>query len=67
LFDQGGLSHSIGQILGSGVDVADYQQFVDKRDLMMDVYKGEQDIAAGRVHSTDDVRRAIASDLGVSI
>ena len=67
LFDQGGLSHSIGQILGRGVDVADYQQFVDKRDLMMDVYKGEQNIAAGRVHSTDDVRRAIASDLGVSI
>ena len=35
--------------------------------LMMDICKGEQDIAAGRVHSTDDVRRAIASDLGVSI
>ena len=49
------------------LDVADYQQLVDKLDLMMDIYKGEQDIAAGRVHSTDDVRRAIASDLGVSI
>ena len=49
------------------LDVADYQQLVDKLDLMMDIYKGEQDIAAGRIHSTDDVRRAIASDLGVSI
>ena len=35
--------------------------------LMMEIYKGEQDIAAGRVHSTDEVRRAIAADLGVSV
>lgn len=47
--------------------LADYQKLVDKLDLMMDIYKGEQDIAAGHVHSTDDARRAIASDLGVSI
>jgi len=47
--------------------VARYHQIINKLDLMMDIYKGEQDIAAGRVHSTDDVRRAIASDLGVSI
>ena len=46
---------------------ADYQQLVDKLDLMMDIYKGEQDIAAGRTHSTDDVRRAVAADLGVSL
>ena len=32
----------------------------------MDIYKGEQDIAAGRVHSTDEVRQAIAADLGVT-
>jgi len=31
------------------------------------MFKGEQDIAAGRVHSTDDVRSAIAADLGVSV
>ena len=49
------------------LDVADYQLLVDKLDLMMDICKGEQDIAAGRVHSTDDVRHAIASDLGVSV
>ena len=47
--------------------LADYQKLVDKLDLMMDIYKSEQDIAAGCVHSTDDVRRAIASDFGVSI
>ena len=49
------------------LDVADYQKLIDKLDLMMDIYKGEQDIAAGRVNSTDDVRRAIAADLGVSV
>ena len=49
------------------LDVSDYQQLVDKLDLMMDIYKGEQDIAAGRIHSTDDVRRAVAADLGVSV
>ncbi len=49
------------------LDVADYQKLIDKLDLMMDIYKGEQDIAAGRVHSTDDVRRVIAYDLGVSV
>ena len=48
------------------LDVADYQKLIDKLDLMMDIYKGEQDIAAGHVHSTDDVRRAIAAELGVS-
>ena len=37
------------------LDVSDYQQLVDKLDLMMDIYKGERDIAAGCVHSTDDV------------
>jgi len=49
------------------LDVSDYQQLIDKLDLMMDIYKGEQDIAAGRVHSTDEVRCAIAADLGVTI
>ena len=49
------------------LDVGDYQRLIDKLDLMMDIYKGEQDIATGRVHSTDDVRRAIAADLGVSV
>ena len=48
------------------LDVGDYQKLIDKLDLMMDIYKGEQNIAAGRVHSTDEVRRAIAADLGVS-
>ena len=49
------------------LDVADYQRLIDKLDLMTDIYKGEQDIAAGRTHSTEDVRRAIAVDLGVTI
>ena len=49
------------------LDVADYQRLLDKLDMIMDIYKGEQDIAAGRVHSTEDVRRVVASDLGVSI
>ena len=49
------------------LDVGDYQKLVDKLDLMTDIYKGEQDIAAGRVHSTDDVRRAVATDLGVPV
>ena len=49
------------------LDVSDYQQLLDKLDLMNDIYKGEQDIAAGRVHSTEDVRRAVAADLGESI
>ncbi len=49
------------------LDVGDYQRLIDKFDLMMDICRGEQDIAAGRVHSTDDVRRAIAADLGVSV
>ena len=40
---------------------------IDKLELMKDIYKGEQDIAAGRVHSTEDVRRTVAADLGVSI
>ncbi len=49
------------------LDVEDYQKLIDKLDLMMDIYKGERDIAAGRVHSTDEVRRAIASDIGVTV
>lgn len=49
------------------LDVGDYQKLIDKLDMMMDIYKGEQDVAADRVHSTDDVRRAVAIDLGVSL
>lgn len=49
------------------LDVSDYQKLIDKLDLMMDIHRGEQDIAAGRVHSTGDVRRAVAADLGVSV
>lgn len=49
------------------LDVGDYQKLIDKIDLMMDIYTGEQDIAAGRVHSTDEVRKAVAADLGVSV
>jgi len=49
------------------LDVGDYQKLIDKLDLMMDIHRGEQDIEAGRVHSTDEVRRAIAADLGVTI
>jgi prevent-host-death family protein len=49
------------------LDVADYQRLIDKLELMMDIYKGERDIAAGRIHSTEDVRRAVAADLGVSV
>lgn len=49
------------------LDVADYQKLIDKINLMMDIYKGEQDIAAGRVRSMEDARRAIANNLGVSI
>ena len=47
------------------LDVADYQKLIDRVDLMMDIYKGESDIAAGRVHSTDDVRNAVAAELGL--
>ena len=47
------------------LDVADYQKLIDRVDLMMDIYKGENDIAAGRVHSTDDVRDAVAAELGL--
>ena len=47
------------------LDVADYQKLIDRVDLMMDIYKGENDIAAGRVHSTDDVRNAVAAELGL--
>ena len=49
------------------LDVGDYQKLIDKVDLMMDIYTGEQDIAAGHVHSTDEVRKAVAADLGVSV
>ena len=48
------------------LDVGDYQKLVNKVDLMMDIYSGEQDIVSGHVHTTDDVRRAVAADLGVS-
>ena len=48
------------------LDVVDYQKLVNKVDLMMDIYSGEQDIVSGHVHTTDDVRRAVAADLGVS-
>ena len=47
------------------LDVADYQKLIDRVDLMMDIYKGENDIDAGRVHSTDDVRNAVAAELGL--
>ena len=47
------------------LDVADYQKLIDRVDLMMDIYKGENDIAAGRVHSTDAVRNAVAAELGL--
>ena len=49
------------------LDVGDYQKLVNKVDLMMDIYSGEQDIVSGHVHTTDDVRRAVAADLGVSV
>ena len=47
------------------LDVADYQKLIDRVDLMMDIYKGENDIAAGRVHFTSDVREAVAAELGL--
>ena len=47
------------------LDVADYQKLIDRVDLMMDIHKGENDIAAGRVHSTDNVRDAVAAELGL--
>ena len=49
------------------LDVADYQQLINKVELLQDIYQGEKDIAAGRVHSTADVRRMIAADLGVDL
>ena len=49
------------------LDVGDYQMLGNKGDLMMEIYSGEQDIAAGHIHTTDDVRRAVAADLGVSV
>ena len=48
------------------LDVVDYQKLVNKVDLMMDIYSGERDIVAGHIHTTDDARRAVAADLGVS-
>ena len=47
------------------LDVTDYQKLIDRVDLMMDIHKGENDIAAGRVHSTEDVRKAVAAELGL--
>ena len=54
-----------GRAANGFLDVADYQKLIDRVDLMMDIYKGEKDIAAGRVHSTDDVRNAVAAELGL--
>ena len=45
--------------------INDYQKLVDDLDLMSDIYRGEQDIRDGRVHSTDEVRHALAQELGV--
>jgi len=42
------------------LDVNDYQQLIDKVDLMADICKGEADIKAGRLHTTDDVRNVVA-------
>ena len=47
------------------LDVADYQKLIDSVDMMMDIYKGENDIAAGLVQSTGDVRDAVAAELGL--
>ena len=47
------------------LDAGDYQRMIDKMDLLMDIYKGEQDIAAGRTFTTSEVRAAVAADLGV--
>ena len=47
------------------LDVSDYQKLIDRVDLIMDICKGEKDIAAGRVHSTKDVRNAVAAELGL--
>ena len=47
------------------LDVADYQKLIDRVDLMMDICKGEKDIAAGRVHTTDDVRNAVAASISI--
>ena len=55
----------IGRAANVFLDVADYQKLIDRVDLMMDIYKGENDIAAGRVYSTEDVRNAVAAELGL--
>ncbi|MBR0198317.1 MAG: type II toxin-antitoxin system Phd/YefM family antitoxin [Kiritimatiellae bacterium] len=49
------------------LDVSDYQALIDKLDLLMDLNKGEKDISAGRIYSTDDARRIVAADLGVCV
>ena len=49
------------------LDVGDYQKLVNKVDLMMDIYSGEQDIVSGHVHTTDDVRRAVAGTSGYAL
>jgi len=46
------------------LDVGDYQKLIDKLDLMADICNGEQDIAAGRVHSTDEARRIVSDAIG---
>ena len=45
--------------------INDYQKLVDDLDMMSDIYRGEQDIRDGCIHSTDEVRHALAQELGV--
>ncbi|MCQ2367874.1 MAG: type II toxin-antitoxin system Phd/YefM family antitoxin [Kiritimatiellae bacterium] len=47
------------------LDVNDYQELLDKADLAMELYKGEQDIQAGRVLSSGEVRESVLSSLGI--
>lgn len=47
------------------LDVNDYQELLDKADLAMELYKGEQDIQAGRVLSSSEVRESVLSSLGI--
>lgn len=47
------------------LDVNDYQELLDKADLAMELYKGEQDIQASRVLSSGEVRESVLSSLGI--
>lgn len=47
------------------LDVNDYQALLDRADLAMDIYKGEQDIMSGRVLTSDQVRESVLSSLGI--